>query len=122
MKILVVDDSKAMRSIVRRALQQAGFGGHEVQEAGNGAEAFTTISAACPDVVLCDWNMPEMSGLQLLERLNTSGIKPKFGFVTSEGTDDIRQLATAAGALFFICKPFTPEKLREALAPHLGQP
>ncbi len=117
MKILIVDDSKAMRMIVKRTLRQAGLGDHEVIEAGNGAEALNAISASKPDVVLCDWNMPEMNGIELLEKLNENGKKVKFGFVTSEGTPEMREKAKGAGALFFISKPFTADTFQEALNP-----
>ena len=115
MKILLVDDSKASRMIVKRSLKQAGFGDHPVEEVDNGVEAIKAIKEAPPDLVLCDWNMPEMSGIQLLETLNAEGIKVRLGFVTSEGTDDVKQRARDAGALFFVSKPVTADKLQDAL-------
>lgn len=63
MRILVVDDSKAMRMIVVRTLHLAGYEEHEIVQAENGRHAIEVISGAPPDLVLCDWNMPEMSGL-----------------------------------------------------------
>jgi two-component system chemotaxis response regulator CheY len=119
MKILIVDDSKASRMIVKRALRQAGFEDNDLQEAANGAEALRIITGGAPRLVLCDWNMPEMSGIELLERLNAMGVKVRLGFVTSEGTDDLRQRARDAGALFFVSKPITADKLRSALTPHM---
>ncbi|HYQ16974.1 MAG TPA: response regulator, partial [Polyangiaceae bacterium] len=68
--ILVVDDSKAMRLIVRRTLRQAGFGDYEVAEAANGVEALQQIAQAAPALVISDWNMPEMTGIELLQELN----------------------------------------------------
>jgi two-component system, chemotaxis family, chemotaxis protein CheY len=115
MKVLLVDDSKASRMIVKRSLKQAGFGDHAVDEVENGAEAIKAIQESRPDLVLCDWNMPEMSGIQLLEKLNAEGIKVRLGFVTSEGTEDVKQRARDAGALFFVSKPVTADKLQEAL-------
>ncbi len=120
MKILIVDDSKAMRMIVKRTLRQAGFGGHDVAEATNGAEALGQIQDARPDLVLCDWNMPEMNGIELLESLNRENIRLKFGFVTSEGTAEMRQRAAEAGALFLISKPFTSDHFQEALSSHVA--
>lgn len=117
MKILIVDDSKAMRIIVMRSLRQAGLGEHTMIEASNGAEALQIIQTTPPDLVLADWNMPGMNGLELLQALRAAGVDVKFGFVTSEGTDDIRQKAMDAGALFLIRKPFTPDAFRSALAP-----
>jgi len=119
MDILLVDDSRASRMIVRRALRQAGYGHFSVGEASNGAEALKVIEESKPDVVVCDWNMPEMSGIELLERLRAKGNETKLGFVTSEGTNDVRRRALVAGALFFVTKPITADRLQEALAPIL---
>ena len=120
MKILIVDDSKVMRMIVQRTLRQAGYGDHDLSEAENGADAFDKISAAKPDLVLSDWNMPEMTGIQLLQKLNADGVDVKFGFVTSESTPEMREQANRNGALFLIAKPFTAESFQEALTPVLG--
>jgi two-component system, chemotaxis family, chemotaxis protein CheY len=118
--ILVVDDSKAMRLIVRRTLRQAGFGEYEVEEAANGLEALERIGAAAPALVISDWNMPEMNGIELLRELNARKLQVRFGFVTTEGTPDMRAMADEAGALFLIAKPFTPEQFESALRPLLS--
>jgi two-component system chemotaxis response regulator CheY len=115
MKILVVDDSKAMRMIVIRTLRQAGFGAHPVTEAEDGAKGLAALQAEGFDVVLSDWNMPNMSGIELLTAVRAAGIKCRFGFVTSEGTGPMREQATAAGADFLIAKPFTVEAFESAL-------
>jgi len=115
MKMLIVDDSKAMRMIVKRSLRQVGYPDDGMQEADNGSQALAAIKADRPDFVLCDWNMPEMSGIELLKALRSEGIDVKFGFITSIATPEIRQEAEAEGALFVIGKPFAPEKLKEAL-------
>lgn len=120
MKVLVVDDSRVMRQIVIRTLRQAGHGGHEITEAENGRAALEQIQADPPDLVLSDWNMPEMSGLDLLDRLRSAGSTVPFGFVTSEGSEDMRSRAAAAGASFLIAKPFTPEAFADALDPLLA--
>jgi two-component system, chemotaxis family, chemotaxis protein CheY len=120
MKILIVDDSSAMRLIVKKTLRLAGFDGHEVTEAQDGAEALASIHKALPDLVLSDWNMPKMTGIELLEKLTSDGLKLKFGFVTTEATADMRTRATAAGARFLISKPFTPESFKDALTPHMA--
>ncbi len=119
LKILIVDDSTAMRMIVRKTMRQAGFDGHDYSEAEDGAKALTAIKSAAPDLVLSDWNMPNMTGIELLENLTKDGIKIKFGFITTEATPDMRQRATAAGASFLISKPFTPESFKEILGAHI---
>ena len=120
MKILIADDSRVMRQIVTRTLRQAGFGDHDLVEAANGAEAFEKTKSEAPDLVISDWNMPQMTGVDVLRRLRASGNGVKFGFVTSECTPEMRRQAVAAGALFFIVKPFTAERFDEIFAPILG--
>lgn len=119
MKIMIVDDSSAMRMIVKKTLRQAGFDGHELTEADDGAKALAAIKASVPDLVLSDWNMPNMTGLELLEALKSNGLKVTFGFVTTEATPDMRTRAIGAGAKFLISKPFTPESFKEHLAAHI---
>ena len=118
-RVLVADDSRVMRQIVVRTLRQAGFD-WEVREAADGQEALEAVRADEPDVVLSDWNMPVMSGLDLLRTLRAEGFETPFGFVTSEGSAEMRQTAAAAGALFLIAKPFTPEAFRDAIEPCLA--
>jgi two-component system, chemotaxis family, chemotaxis protein CheY len=119
MRILIVDDSRVMRQIVTRTLRQAGFTGHDLVEAADGVEGLAAVAQHEPDLVLSDWNMPEMNGIDLLDALRASGSTVPFGFVTSEGSSDMRARAEAGGALFLIAKPFTPESFDEALAPVL---
>lgn len=120
MKILIADDSRVMRQIILRTLRQAGFSGHEVIEAADGKEAFDRALEQKPDLVLSDWNMPEMNGIQLLRELRGNGSSVPFGFVTSENTTEMRNLAEESGALFLISKPFTADTFREILDPILG--
>ena len=117
MKIRIVDDSKAMRSIVRRHVSQAGFEGADITEAENGQEALDTIRAGRPDIVLSDWNMPVMTGIELLEALRTEGNDVPLGFVTSESSADFKDRAFDAGAAFMITKPFTADDFTRCLAP-----
>jgi two-component system chemotaxis response regulator CheY len=104
-----------MRLIVRRTLRQAGYDGHEVEEACNGKDAMKMIHAKTYHLVLSDWNMPEMSGIELLTALRKEGNKITFGFVTSEGTPDMRARANEAGAKFLLAKPFSADTLSEVL-------
>ena len=120
MKILVVDDSRVMRQIVVRTLRQAGYGHCDVVEATDGRDGMSKVQAEQPDLVLSDWNMPEMSGLDFLSALRASGDERPFGFVTSEGSDPMRETAARAGAMFLIAKPFTPDTFRDYLDPVLG--
>ena len=117
MRILVVEDSRAMRMIIVRTLRQAGFGGHEVIEAENGREALDLVGTHAPDLILSDWNMPEMTGIDFLATLRSRGDAPPFCFVTSEGSDEVREQADAAGALGLIAKPFTVEAFLDVISP-----
>ncbi|KGH46445.1 MULTISPECIES: response regulator [Modestobacter] len=115
MKILVTDDSRVMRQIVIRTLRQAGYDDHDIVEAVDGRDAFDKVGTEKPDLVLSDWNMPEMTGIECLEALRASGSQVPFGFVTSEGSPEMREKAANAGALFLIAKPFNEDTFKDAL-------
>jgi two-component system chemotaxis response regulator CheY len=115
MRILIVDDSSAMRKIVQRTLRLAGYEGHEILEADNGKSALGVVQENSPDLILSDWNMPEMNGLEFLQAVRGAGKKIPFGFVTTESTPEMRQTAHDSGAQFLIAKPFTPEQVSQAI-------
>ena len=115
-KALVVDDSRAVRMILSRTLKGLGF---EVREAANGREALEIIAAEQTPVnlVLADWNMPEVNGLELLKQLRQ---KPELSsmvviMVTTETELDQMAAALEAGANEYVMKPFTKEILVEKL-------
>ena len=115
-KALVVDDSRAMRMILAKTLKELGF---EVCEAANGREALEVIEAqqGALTLVLADWNMPEINGLDLLKRLRQN---PEFSslvvvMVTTETELDQMVAALEAGANEYVMKPFTREILVEKL-------
>lgn len=119
LRVVVVDDSRVMRQIVIRTLRQAGYD-WEISEAADGALALDLITAERPDLVLSDWNMPNMTGIDLLSALRARGDDVPFGFVTSEGAPEMREQAEAAGALFLIAKPFSAESFRQVIDPVLA--
>lgn len=117
MKILVVDDSKAMRAIVKRALASIDrVAGATILEAEDGRRGLEAIRAESPDLVLSDWNMPEMSGIELLQAVTEADLEVTFGFITSESTPEMRELALSNGARFLVSKPFTPASIDQALS------
>jgi two-component system chemotaxis response regulator CheY len=120
MKILIADDSRVMRQIIVRTLRQAGFGDHEVIEAADGELALKATVDEEPDLILSDWNMPNLSGIDLLRELRGMGIMTPLGFVTTEGTPEMHAMAAEAGALFLMTKPFTEDTFRDKLGPILG--
>ena len=112
---LVVDDSKVIRKVARHILETLRF---DVAEAGDGRDALDQCEARAPDVVLLDWNMPVMSGMEFLRALAQSSVspRPKVVFCTTEnGTAHIRA-AIAAGADEYVMKPFDRETLATKLA------
>lgn len=115
MRVLVADDSMVMRRIVVRTLRQAGFDVSDIVEAADGRQAYETVLADPPDLVLSDWNMPEMTGIESLRAIRAAGSNVLFGFVTSEGSEEMRAEAAAAGAAFLIAKPFTADTFRDVL-------
>jgi two-component system chemotaxis response regulator CheY len=115
-KALVADDSKAMRMIVARILRELGY---EVREAANGKEALEVIEAerTALTLVLVDWNMPEINGLDLLKQLRQN---PELSslvvvMVTTETELDRMAAALEAGANEYVMKPFTKDILVEKL-------
>jgi two-component system chemotaxis response regulator CheY len=115
-KALIVDDSKTIRTILGRILRELGY---EVCEAGDGKQALRVMEAekATVTVVLADWNMPEMNGLELLKELRRDAALAslKVIMVTTETELDHMVLALEAGANEYVMKPFTKEILREKL-------
>ncbi len=120
MKVMIVDDSKSMRMIVKRTLKQAGFDDMEFEEAEDGTDALAKIDACNPNLVLCDWNMPQMNGIDFLKAIRAAGNTVNFGFVTTESTPEMRAQAKEAGAQFLVAKPFTAATFQRTLEPILG--
>ncbi len=117
MNVLIVDDSKVMRQIVNRTLRQAGIADLQTMEAEHGKHGLETVRANPQiDIVLSDWNMPEMTGIEFLRALRAEGNPITFGFVTSEGTPEMRITAAEAGAAFLISKPFTSDTFAAVFA------
>lgn len=115
MKALVVDDSRAMRMILKRTLSQLGF---EVVEAGDGRQALDVLQVSGPvDVALVDWNMPVMTGYELIQEVRGRRELDAMPImmVTTETEADQVTRALDAGANEYVMKPFTEDVLREKL-------
>jgi two-component system chemotaxis response regulator CheY len=120
--ILIVDDSPVMRRFIRRVLQLSGFEVGECMEAGDGEEALAQLSAHPVDVILTDINMPGMNGEELLRRLCENGVlktTPAL-VISTDATNERIVRMIELGAQGYMCKPFTPEVLREELERVLG--
>jgi len=116
MKVLVADDSLTMRMLVKMLLNQIVPGELHIYEAENGSRALEIVRNVRLDLVLSDWKMPQMTGLELLQNMKKEGIDYKFGFITSEGTPEMRELALKNGALFLLHKPFNLQMLKDELS------
>jgi two-component system chemotaxis response regulator CheY len=121
LKLLVVDDSSTMRRIIKNTLQRLGF--DDVLEAEHGVEAWQ-IMERTPDinVLITDWNMPEMNGLDLVRKVRADGRYDSMPIimVTTEGGKAEVITALKAGVNNYIVKPFTPQVLKEKLEDVLG--
>lgn len=120
MKVLVVDDFATMRRILKNILKQIGF--TNISEADDGKIALTELKKEKFDLILCDWNMPQMSGLELLTALKSdNGLKDiPFVMVTAEAQKDNILEAVKAGVNSYVVKPFTAETIGEKLKKVFG--
>lgn len=113
-KILVVDDDPSMRTLTRRMLSRMGIA--DVAEAASGAEALQLLEAAWVDLVICDWNMPAMSGMELFARARS--LRPDLLFLMLTGRADAESQAAArnAGVATFMVKPISAPDLKARIA------
>jgi two-component system, chemotaxis family, chemotaxis protein CheY len=112
---LMVDDSRVIRAIVGRAMQELGF---KTEEAGDGQAALERLkSGPPPAVMLIDWNMPGLNGLELVQaiRANPEWSDVRLVMITSENEIDRVEKALEAGADEYIMKPFTKDMIQEKL-------
>lgn len=117
LKILIVDDFSTMRRIVRNLLIELGFSGALIQEADDGDSAIAMLRQQSFDLVVTDWNMPNMSGIELLREIRA---EPKLKampvlMVTAENNRDQIIAAAQAGVNGYVVKPFTAVTLQEKL-------
>lgn len=116
MRCLIVDDSKAVQAIIRRAVL-SGYPEAELQIAGDAPTALSILKDFKADIVLTDWHMGAMSGMDLLRQIRKDiSLEIKVGFVTTESEESCQEEALLYGASFFLQKPFKEEALHEALA------
>ena len=116
MRALVVDDSRAVRMILAKTLKEVGY---EVREAANGREALEVIETEknAVTLILADWNMPEINGLDLLKRLRQNPELSSLVVVMVTTETELDQMAAAleAGANEYVMKPFTKETILDKL-------
>ncbi len=121
--VLIVDDSLAMRAILKKVLKASGFNLGQIFEAGNGKEALEAIKKEQLDIVLTDYNMPVMNGLELVAAMKKNDLYKDIPVVviTTEGSRKVLDEFMEKGARDYIKKPFTPETVRAKLNNIMGE-
>ncbi len=111
--IITVDDSSTMRRIIKNTLQKLGF--ETILEAGNGVEALEVMSKNKVDMVVTDWNMPEMDGLTFVKAVRAKEEYKDLPIlmITTEAAKEDILTALRSGVNNYVVKPFTPETLQE---------
>lgn len=119
MKFLVVDDSSTMRRIIKNTLVKIGYG--EIVEAENGKDALKILADGGFDMVITDWNMPVMDGLEFVKQIRAGNFQqiPILMVTTMAAKEDVIQ-ALKAGVNNYVVKPMTPETLKEKVDQVLG--
>lgn len=114
-KVMVVDDQTSMRAMIRRTLQDLGF--RDVRDKAAAAEALDEIRANRVHLVISDYNMPDMDGLQFLQEVRKDPVigKTVFIMLTASAEKEIVQKAAAMGVNNYVVKPFTPVALKEKI-------
>jgi len=120
--VMIVDDSGAMRAVIKKIINISGFKMSQCLEAGNGREALEKMKGNWVDVIISDINMPEMTGLELLQFLNEDPLYQNIPviIVSTEGSRERMDEVLNYGAKGFIKKPFLPEDIRRVLYNVIG--
>jgi two-component system chemotaxis response regulator CheY len=121
--ILIVDDSLPMRSVIKKTFKTAGYGSSEFHEAANGQEAIEVMKNGWIDIVMTDYNMPVMNGLDFLQTIKKDDLLKEIPVVviSTEGNEEKIKEFMDSGAEGYITKPFTPEAIRDLLTSILGE-
>ncbi len=121
--ILLVDDSLPMRSVLKKTFKAAGYSDSEFHEAGNGKEALDLVKGRWIDIVVTDYNMPVMDGLEFIKELKKDDIlkDTPVVIISTEGSKSKIDEFLTQGAKGYITKPFTPETIRNTITEILGE-
>ncbi len=121
--ILIVDDSLPMRSVIKRTLKAAGYANAQLLEAANGQEALGLMKNAWIDIVMTDYNMPVMNGLEFIKKLKNDELSKDIPVVviSTEGHESKIKEFMDCGAAGYITKPFTAEAIRDLIVKILGE-
>lgn len=119
MKIMLVDDSKTMRSIQKSVLGQLGY--TQIEEACDGQDALSKVGAFQPDLLLVDWNMPNMDGITFVKHYRATNKTTPIIMVTTESEKTRVIEAIKAGVNNYVVKPFTPDALSQRITETLSK-
>jgi two-component system chemotaxis response regulator CheY len=119
MKILLIDDSKTMRNIQKSVLTQLGY--TQLEEACDGRDALSKAPVFGPDLILCDWNMPNMDGLSFVKAFRQTNRTTPIIMVTTESEKARVIEAIKAGVNNYVVKPFTPDLLSQRISETLAK-
>jgi two-component system chemotaxis response regulator CheY len=119
MKVMLVDDSKTMRTIQRNILLQLGY--KDIEEACDGQDALSKVGAFGPELLLVDWNMPNMDGISFVKAYRAQGGKSPVVMVTTEAEKTRVVEAIKAGVNNYVVKPFTPDVLSQRIGETLSR-
>ena len=120
--VLIVDDSRLMRAVIKKTILMSGFKLDQCLEAGNGREALDVLAKVWVNVIISDINMPEMNGLEFLEELKKDNLLKAIPviIISTEGSEKRIQNAFDLGAKGFIKKPFLPEEIKKVFYEVMG--
>lgn len=118
MKILIVDDSSTMRRIIINTLSRIGYA--DVIEGENGKSGLEKLGQGGVEMIITDWNMPEMDGLEFVKTVRTQNPSIPILMVTTNAAKEDIVEALQAGVNNYVVKPFTPETLKEKIESLLG--
>lgn len=120
-KVMVVDDQASMRAMIRRSLQDLGF--RDVRDKGGAAEALAAVKSDRVHLIISDFNMPDMDGLELLKAVREDPVIGKTVFIMLTGSSDrdLVQKAAALGVNNYLVKPFAPAALKDKIERVFGE-
>lgn len=111
--VLIVDDSRYMRVLIKEAIEQGGY--QVIGEAATGEEAIDQAIELEPDIITLDNILPDMLGSDILKTLNEDGLKSKVILISGVGQDEVIQEGLGLGAVDYVTKPFTSEQIMAVL-------
>jgi two-component system chemotaxis response regulator CheY len=123
-RVMIVDDSPTMRAVIKKTIKASGFNVDDFYEADDGKDALDLLQKEWLDLIITDYNMPNMNGMELLEKVKQDDSLSSIPvvFISTEGSEQRIKEFMDKGAADYIKKPFTPEILKSKLNLIMGEP